>query len=143
MTQPEIKAAAAGLLLKDAAGQYPRTFASEDLLQAYCLKWWNKHFRAISVLHSVPNGANVPALERNKLIGTGMMSGAADLELKMQGGRTVHIEMKNGERKLDPKQEVFRGRIEALGHEYFQANDFFQFAVVICHCFNVSPTAYL
>jgi hypothetical protein len=139
MNQADIEAAAVRLMMQDTEGKHPRSFASEDKLQEYSYKYWNKKFRHCSVLHSVPNGANVIAQERNKLMGTGLLGGAADLELKWAPCRLAHIEMKNGPKKLDPNQEIFKARIEALGHEYYKATNFFEFWVVICYCLQVNP----
>lgn len=119
------------------------SFASEDLLQAACVRWHNLHFRSVSVLHSVPNGGNMHPVERMKLVATGMLAGAADLELKLPGGRTIHIELKNGTKPLDPKQVVFRERIEKLGFEYHKAGSFREFALLICRLLEVDPSLYL
>jgi hypothetical protein len=143
MKQEDVQEAALRLMRFDSEGRHPRQFASEDLLQAYCYRKWNKHFRHLSLLHSVPNGANISDKERSKMIATGLLSGAADLELKMQGARIAHIELKNGPKDLEPKQKVFRARIEALGHQYWKATNFFEFWAVICHCLNVEPTQFL
>jgi hypothetical protein len=143
MKQEDVQEAALRLMQHDSEGKHPRTFASEDKLQEYCYRFWNKHLRHCSVLHSVPNGANVPALERNKLIGTGLLGGAADLELKWFPCRVAHIEMKNGPKDLDPNQKVFKARIEALGHIYLKATNFFEFWAVICDCLQINPLLHL
>jgi hypothetical protein len=142
MNEQQITATAKGLR-KSNDGKHPEQFPSEDKLQEYCYKWWNEHFRGISVLHSVPNGVDIPAAVRMKLIGTGLLGGAADLELKFKPARIAHIEMKNGPKEIDPKQKVFKARIEALGHDYYKATDFFEFVVVICFCLNVQPSTYI
>jgi hypothetical protein len=142
MKQEEVKAAALRLMQHDTEGVHPREFASEDLLQAYCYRKWNKHFRHLSMMHSVPNGSNISDKERSKMIGTGMVSGASDLELKWAPCRIAHIEMKNGPKDLDPKQKVFKARIEALGHLYLKATNFFEFWVVICDCLEVNPLTF-
>jgi hypothetical protein len=142
MTQEEIEKAANGLM-KLFGGRHPASFASEDKLQEYCFKWWNKNFRGISMLHSVPNGANISDMERQKMIGTGLVAGAADLELKWKPRMIAHIEMKNGPQDIRPNQKVFKARIEALGHLYYKATNFFEFVVVVCKCLNLQPDMYL
>lgn len=143
MKQEDVQAAALRLMQYDSEGKHPRSFASEDLLQAYCYRQWNKHFRHLSMMHSVPNGANVSDGERMKFTATGLVSGAADLELKWAPRMLAHIEMKNGPKDLDPKQKIFKARIEALGHVYFKATNFFEFWAVICHCLQVNPLSFL
>jgi hypothetical protein len=81
---------------------HPSHFPTEGHLQAYCYQWWNIHFRHISYLYAVPNGGTRHAAEVIGMKAQGLRPGVTDLHLLLDEACTLFLEMKNGNRPLDP-----------------------------------------
>lgn len=113
-----------------------KTFPTEGHLQAYCFKWWNVYFRTRSVLYSVPNGGTRHPVEVMGMIAQGLKKGVSDLHLLLPGQVILFIEMKNGPKKLDPEQELFKSKVERMGFVYFKCCNFLQFACLMLAVFD-------
>lgn len=134
-----------------AGSEYAQIFRYEDQLQAYCFKWWNKHFRSFSRLYAIPNGGTRIFAEVQGMIAAGLVSGVFDLELKFSPGVSVPIEMKNAPVRhekqtgtyLRPDQMVFAAHLRKLGFNHYCAKTFFEFAVIVCHELKLNVRDYL
>lgn len=99
----------------------------EDLLQATCFDYWNKHFRKTSLLFSVPNGQERNYAEAAIAIATGLTAGVADLILLLPGGRTIFFELKTAKGTQKKGQKVFEANVKRLSFPYYLIRTFEQF----------------
>jgi hypothetical protein len=138
MTYPDlISLQKAAILLTKQFPTHPQKFATEGHLQAYCFKWWNIHFRTISVLYAVPNGGTRHPAEMIAMKAQGVRPGVTDLHLGMKPATLFYLEMKNGNRPLDPEQVLFKKKVEALGFIHYKLDTFYQFAALLIALFKV------
>ncbi len=116
-------------------------FATEDQLQAYCVKWFDESFpQWRKMLFSVPNGANLPkklvrgqwiSLEANKLKATGLQSGPSDLIL-ISFVEVLFLECKLPGETQSADQIIFQAMCEERGKTYklFKYFSHFQYIVM-------------
>jgi len=87
----------------------------------FCLKHQNPRL----IIHSIPNGItadSLPPKERGKVLDkmnkTGMLPGAADLNIKGVLGRVLEVEVKTSTGSQSPEQVDYQKRITELGGHY-------------------------
>lgn len=117
-------------------------YESEDLLQNACYLWFKHYLRHQAVLFAVPNGGSRHKAEALKFIATGTLAGVSDLILLRDYRQIFFIELKNRFKAIDPDQEVFRQKVEAMGFTYFMANTFNQFRCLIQYCMDISDETF-
>lgn len=120
---------------------HPLKFATEGHLQAACFQWWNVHFRKLSVLYAVPNGGTRHPAEMIAMKAQGVRPGVTDLHLLMKPAVLVPIELKNGNRPLDPEQVLFKDKVEALDFPCYKIDNFYQFAALLIALFEVDAAS--
>jgi hypothetical protein len=99
----------------------------EDSLQARCFKHWNKYYRKVSLLFSVPNGQERNFFEASIAVATGLTSGVADLILLLRGPKTVFLELKALKGRQRKDQIIFEASVKKLGFEYHLIRTFEEF----------------
>lgn len=92
---------------------------TEEQLQAKCVEWFHNNYHAErGALHCNNNNSH------NKIAGNiartlGVYPGVSDLELLVDGGRTVFIELKVGAGKPSTVQLEWRSFVVSRGFGYF------------------------
>jgi len=92
---------------------------TEQQLQAKCIEWFhNTYHNERGALHCNNNNSH------NKIAGNvartlGVYPGVSDLEILVDGGRTVFIELKVDGGKLSPQQVGWRSFVVSRGFGYF------------------------
>lgn len=64
-------------------------------------------------------GVRLSKSQRAKAKIQGMDAGRCDLKILLQGGRTIHIELKRKGGRVSPEQEVWHDRLRAMGFEVY------------------------
>lgn len=103
---------------------------TEEQLQAQCFQWhWNNYHSERRMLHCNNNNSS-DRIEGNKNKAVGVVAGVADMELTIDGGGTVFIEMKLPGKKQSEEQIDFMKKVRERGHIYiviFSFEDFKNF----------------
>jgi hypothetical protein len=68
-------------------------------------------------LHNLPSKIKTQIINQSKK--EGMLKGAPDLVVYIDGGRCIHFEFKTPVGKQSPEQIEFQEAIEELGHSYY------------------------
>lgn len=115
-------------------------FATEDQLQAYCVKWFDESFPAWrKMLFSVPNGSRLPkklvrgqwiSVEAMKLKATGLQSGPSDLIL-ISFVETIFLECKLPGEVQSPDQIEFEAKCKERGKTYKLFKYFSHFQMIV------------
>lgn len=112
---------------------------SEDATQQAMVIYFNnkyclKHHKPRLIIHSIPNGItadSLPPKERarvlDKMTKTGMLKGAADLNIKGVLGRCLEVETKTKSGRQSDEQIEYQKRIIDLGGRYELARSLEEF----------------
>lgn len=107
----------------------------EDLLerdlQAKCVAWWNDAGLP-GILFHVPNEGKRTRLEAAALRALGVVAGAPDFVLLLEGGLCACIELKTMSGMVSPEQERFEERCVALEHPYRVVRSLEEFKKAVC-----------
>ena len=80
----------------------------------YCLKFHSPRY----LIYSVANGGKRDAREAKGLKLTGTVAGISDLQIQIEGGKVINVEVKTETGKQSPAQKEIQQRIEDLGGVY-------------------------
>lgn len=89
---------------------------SEDQEQAAFVEWFRYKYPQY-IIYSVPNGGKRHIKTAITMNQTGLLKGACDLEIMINNGVTIRVEMKTQKRGyLKPHQKEFIEKARSLGH---------------------------
>ena len=96
---------------------------SEDKIQSEIFQWfWNsyclKNHNPRLLIHSTPNGGSRHLLEAKKLKSTGLVSGIADLTIKLPNSIFIDIEVKTEKGIQSPNQKDVQKILEDMNCNY-------------------------
>lgn len=95
---------------------------TEDKIQFEIIKWFRNNYclnnqNPRGLIFSVPNGGTRNKLEAMKMKSTGLLPGASDL-IVIMNGRILFLEVKTETGRLSDVQVEFGQRIKANGFDY-------------------------
>lgn len=87
-------------------------FPSEFLEQKAFINWFKSNYKDL-IIFSIPNDGY--RHNGNKFVDTGLLKGIPDLEILFPNGKSLFIEMKKRDGKLNVNQKNLIPKIENLG----------------------------
>ena len=93
----------------------------ESKIQQACISWFRILHCKDGVIFSCPNGANVTDANRSRLVKEGMLSGVADMQILLKGGKCIFVEVKTPAKssRQSPNQKQFEKYVIEFGFEYY------------------------
>ena len=93
---------------------------TEDKLQQQIVVWFKNEYQmhGKGLIHSTPNGGSRNMLEAKKLKSTGLVSGIADLTIKLPNSIFIDIEVKTEKGIQSPNQKDVQKILEDMNCNY-------------------------
>lgn len=110
---------------------------TEDFLQQQMVMWFNNKYCLGKnpnryMIFAIPNGGKRNAREAKKLKNTGLLGGAADLEILGPDRFCCFVEVKLPSNNQQDNQKDFQNRVEKMGFKYYVVKSLEQFQELFC-----------
>lgn len=102
----------------------------ESKLQQMCVKWAKMQYPKLMIF-AIPNEGIRSARAAMRMKAEGMLSGVADLFLKIESKEPLFIEMKFGKNKQKASQKEFESKITECGCNYLVCSSFEDFKIEV------------